>query len=59
MRNKSAFLICIFRKYMFYVQLYRKWACWGRYYLYFEALKGLPVLFMADFALKKIEMFEI
>ena len=26
---------------MFYVQLYGKWAWWGGYNLYFEALKGL------------------
>ena len=30
-----------FRKYMFCVQLYGKWARWGHYNLYFEALKGL------------------
>ena len=33
--------ICIFRKYMFCVQLYGKWTRWGHYNLYFEALKGL------------------
>ena len=32
--------ICVFRKYMFCVQLYGKWACWGRYNLYFEARGG-------------------
>ena len=40
---KVSFLtfICVFRKYMFYAQLFGKWARWGRYYRYFEALKGL------------------
>ena len=33
--------ICVFRKYMFCVQLHGKWAHWGYYDLYFEALKGL------------------
>ena len=31
-------------KYMFCVQLYGKWAHWGCYNLYFEALKGLHVI---------------
>ena len=33
--------ICLFYKNMFCVQLYGKSARWGRYDLYFEALKGL------------------
>ena len=33
--------ICVFRKYMFCVQLYGKSARWGRYNIYFEAFKGL------------------
>ena len=33
--------ICVFRKYMFCVQVYGKWAHWGHYNLYHEALKGL------------------
>ena len=35
--------LCIFRTYMFCVQLYGKWTCWGLYNLYFEALKGLSL----------------
>ena len=31
----------VFRKYMFFVQLYGKWAHWGRFNVHFEALKGL------------------
>ena len=41
--------ICIFRQCMFCVQLYEKWACWGCYNLYFEALKG--------FLLKNVPQF--
>ena len=44
MRKKSRqrfLFICIFRKYMFCVQLYGKWACWGCYNLYFEDIKAL------------------
>ena len=46
--------ICIFKKYMFCVQVLRKWASWGRY-LYFEAFKGLelrnaPYFFLLIFA---------
>ena len=33
--------IFVFRKYMFWGQLYGKWARWGRYNLYFEASKVL------------------
>ena len=32
---------CAFRKYMLRVQLYGKWAHWGCYNLFCEALKGL------------------
>ena len=36
---------------MFCVQLYRKWAHWGHYNLYFEALKGLLFKSAAIFSL--------
>ena len=57
-KNKVRFLfISVFRKYMFCVQLYGKWAPWGRYKIYFEALKGLllknaPYFFPSDFCRK-------
>ena len=48
--------IFLFRKYMFCVQLYGEWDCWGRYNLYFEALKGLLLKntpwFLSDFCRK-------
>ena len=41
---------------MFCVQLYGKWASWGHYNLYFEALKGLLLkkhtLIFSDFCRK-------
>ena len=41
-KMKDCFIfICMFRKYMFCVQLHGTWAHWGRYNLYFETLKGL------------------
>ena len=47
--------IWVFRKYIFCVQLHGKWARWGHYNLYFEALKGLllkntPKFFFLTFA---------
>ena len=52
-KKGAFFFICVFRKYMFCVQVYWKWACRGRYNLFFEALKGLllkNILFFLIFA---------
>ena len=58
-KNKVGFwFICIFKKYMFCVQLYGKWVRWGRYNLYFEAIKGSllkkerTLIFFPDFCRK-------
>ena len=64
-KNEGAFFIYLrFKKYMFCVQLYGKWVCWGCYNIYFEALKGLllknaPYFFFFWFLQKNVRLLSL